>query len=103
MQDDHSSFNWGHWIFSERSATIDLQCGSSPVYEGCMDSLNFDNYLNVSHFTPTSLNQNYHECSVSQKEVSSEEKDSHMLPKCTEDIFSGAVESVEQVIYNNCV
>lgn len=95
VQDDHSTCNWGDWIFSETSAISDLQCGSS-VFEGSVDSLNFDNYLSVSHFTPTSLNHISHQCSVPQKELSDEEKDSHMLPKCMEDILAGSAESVSQ-------
>ncbi|KAH6782670.1 hypothetical protein C2S51_007963 [Perilla frutescens var. frutescens] len=96
VQDDHYTFNWGHWIFSERGAISDLQCGSSPVFEGSIDSLNFDNYLNVSHFTTTSLNQNSYQCSTPPKELSSKEKDSHMLPKCMGDVLAGSVESVLQ-------
>lgn len=126
MQDDHMTLNWGHWIFSERSATGDLQSGSSPVYEGSIDSLNFDNFLNVSHFTRTSLYQDSHQCSVPQKEVcmgmpdkpecshplsslsyadkrESEQKDSHMLSKCTEDILAASVELMLQVIFSGSV
>lgn len=103
MQDGHSAFNWEHWIFSERSATSDLQCGTLPVYEGSMASLNFDNYMNISQFTPTSLNQNSHQCSVPPKGVSSEEKDTNVLPKYTEYVLAGSVESVLQVIFSSYV
>ncbi|KAI3464505.1 hypothetical protein Pfo_021168 [Paulownia fortunei] len=122
VEGDHTTLNWGHWIFSERSAIGDLDCECSPVYEGSVDSLNFDNFLNVSHCTRTSLYQNSHQCSVSQKEVymglsdkpecshplspllfadkrdicSEQQKDSDTLPKDTEDILAASVESMLQ-------
>ncbi|XP_057795779.1 uncharacterized protein LOC131011898 isoform X2 [Salvia miltiorrhiza] len=96
VQGNHSTFTWGHWIFSERSAISDLQCGSSPLFEGSMVSLNFDNYMNFSQFTPTSLNQNSHQCSVPQEGVFSKENYTNVLPKCTEDSLAGSIESVLQ-------
>ncbi|KAK6114842.1 hypothetical protein DH2020_007111 [Rehmannia glutinosa] len=120
-EDDHMTLSWGHWIFSERSAIADLDCGCSPVYEGSIDSLNFDNFLNISHFTRTSLYQNSHPCSVQPKEVpglpdkpecsyslsplliadkreicSEQLKDSDMLPKDAEAILATSVESMLQ-------
>ncbi|KAL3641271.1 hypothetical protein CASFOL_016239 [Castilleja foliolosa] len=64
---DITTLNWGDWIFLERSDTDDLDCRCSPVYEGSVDSLNFDNFMNVSHVTRTSLYQNPHMSSVPQK------------------------------------
>ncbi|KAK6132312.1 hypothetical protein DH2020_033936 [Rehmannia glutinosa] len=120
-EDDHMTLSWGHWIFSERSAIADLDCGCSPVYEGSIDSLNFDNFLNISHFTRTSLYQNSHPCSVQPKEVpglpdkpecsyslsplliankreicGEQLKDSDMLPKDAEAILATSVESMLQ-------
>ncbi|KAG8378276.1 hypothetical protein BUALT_Bualt08G0120700 [Buddleja alternifolia] len=120
VEDDCSTTHWGHWIFCERSAFGDLDCGYSPVYEGFVDSLNFDNFLNVSHFTRTSLYQNSHQCSVPRKEdsmrlhdqlkcshpmsslslddervrCSEQQKGSYMLSKLTEDILAASVELV---------
>ncbi|KAL1533632.1 hypothetical protein AAHA92_33492 [Salvia divinorum] len=96
VKDYHSTFNWGHWIFSERNATNELQCGSEPLYEGSLASLNFDNSMNVSLIAPTSLHQNLHRCSVPQEQVSIVEKDSNIMPKCTEDVPAGCIESVLQ-------
>lgn len=102
VQDEHLTFNWGHWTFSERSVTSDLLVGNSPVYEGSMASLNFDNYMNISQFTPTSLNPNSHQCSCPQKEVSSQGKNSNMQLS-TEDILAGSVESALPVIFSSHV
>ncbi|KAK6132006.1 hypothetical protein DH2020_034232 [Rehmannia glutinosa] len=121
VEDDHMTLSWGHWIFSERSAIADLDCGCSPVYEGSIDSLNFDNFRNISHFTRTSLYQNSHPCSVQPKEVpglpdkpecsyslsplliadkreicSEQQKDSDMLPKDAEAILATSVESMQE-------
>ncbi|KAL6525090.1 hypothetical protein OROMI_030683 [Orobanche minor] len=117
VEGDLATLNWGDWVFSERSAIDDLYCGCSPVYEGSVDSLNFDNFLNVSHLTRTSLYQNPHLCAVPQKEVHGlrnnpehshllsplliadnkelcidQQKDSDMLSKDAEDILSASVE-----------
>ncbi|XP_042034946.1 uncharacterized protein LOC121781273 isoform X1 [Salvia splendens] len=96
VQDYHSTFNWGHWIFSERNATSELQCGSTPLYEGSTASLNFDNSMNVPLFAPTSLHQNPHRCPVPQEQVSNVDQDSNIMPKCTEDVPAGCIESVLQ-------
>lgn len=98
VQDEHLSFNWGQWTFSERSVTSDLLLGSSPVCEGSVASLNFDNYMNISQFTPNS-----HLCSGPQKEVSSQGMNSNIQPNCTEDILAGSVEPVLQVIFSSYV
>lgn len=103
MQDYHSTFNWGHWIFSERNATSELQCGSTPLYEGSMASLNFDNSMNVPLFAPTSLHQNPHRCPVPQEQVSNLDQDSNIMPKCTEDVPAGCIESVLQVIFSSYI
>ncbi|GFP89794.1 ATPase family aaa domain-containing protein 5 [Phtheirospermum japonicum] len=66
---DLTTLNWGDWVFLGRSAIDDQDCGWSPVYEGSVDSLNFDNFLNVSHIPKTSLYQYSDLCSVPQKEV----------------------------------
>ncbi|XP_047963216.1 uncharacterized protein LOC125207783 isoform X1 [Salvia hispanica] len=96
VQDYHSTFNWGHWIFSERNATSELQCGSAPLYEGSMASLNFDNSMNVPLLAPTSLHQNHHQCSVPQEQVSIVDQDLNLMPKCSEDVPAGCIESVLQ-------
>ncbi|PIN16178.1 hypothetical protein CDL12_11174 [Handroanthus impetiginosus] len=71
-EDDHKTLDWGHWIFSERNAISYQEHGDSPVYEGSVESLNFDNFLNVPRFTRTSFYQNCQQGPVSQKEVSTE-------------------------------
>ncbi|KAL8485596.1 hypothetical protein ACS0TY_027763 [Phlomoides rotata] len=121
LEDDPKTLNWGDWVFSERSDTGDFPSGRTPVYEGCIDSLNFDNYLNISHFTRTSICQNSHLCSVpemgfykalpdnpelshtlsslsfsDERERSSAKEDSDMLPKYAGDILAAAVESMLQ-------
>ncbi|KAL3840005.1 hypothetical protein ACJIZ3_024596 [Penstemon smallii] len=107
VEDDHTTLDWGQWIFSERSDVGGLGC--SPVYEGSVDSLNFDNLLSVSHLTRAALYQNSDQCPIPKREISmrlpgqpecslpisplsladktvicSEQKDSDMLPKDTE-------------------
>ncbi|KAL0351483.1 UNVERIFIED_CONTAM: ATPase family AAA domain-containing protein 5 [Sesamum calycinum] len=72
VEDDCTTFDWGHWAFSERSANNDLECGYSPVYEGSVDSLNFDNFMNTSRLTRISLYQNSRQDSALQKQVSIE-------------------------------
>ncbi|KAL0326182.1 UNVERIFIED_CONTAM: ATPase family AAA domain-containing protein 5 [Sesamum radiatum] len=117
VEDDCTTFDWGHWAFSERSAYNDLECGYSPVYEGSVDSLNFDNFMNTSRLTRISLYQNSRQDSALQKQVSIElpdkpershpisslslasladegvicseqQKHPDMLPKNAEDIFA---------------
>ncbi|KAK4429658.1 ATPase family AAA domain-containing protein 5 [Sesamum alatum] len=82
VEDDCTTFDWGHWAFSEKSAYGDLECGYSTVYEGSVDSLNFDNFMNVSRLTRISLYQNCHLDSVLQKEISIElpDKPEHSHP-----------------------
>ncbi|XP_073124671.1 uncharacterized protein [Henckelia pumila] len=69
VEEDHMKLDWGHWRFPETSVvdTLDYQC--SPVYEGSVESLNFDNYLGGSRFTRTSLHTNSHQSSIQLKEV----------------------------------
>lgn len=59
--------------------------------------------MNISQFTPTSLNPDSHQCPDPQKEVISEEKNSNMQPNGTEDMLAGSVESVLRVIFNSYV
>ncbi|KAM7507737.1 hypothetical protein LguiA_018190 [Lonicera macranthoides] len=61
VQDDAFALDWGNWIFSERnllSTSCDLESACSPIFEGSIKSLQFDNFLNVSHQVGTSLCQN---------------------------------------------
>ncbi|CAA0809944.1 P-loop containing nucleoside triphosphate hydrolases superfamily protein [Striga hermonthica] len=120
---DQPTLNWGDWIFTERSAIDDLDFGCSPVYEGSIDSLNFDNFLNSSHFTRFALYQNSHLCSVEQNEVSGlpnntehsnllspiliaeerevcvdQQKDC-VLPKDVDDIIVETIESLQVYIF----
>ncbi|KAL0438091.1 UNVERIFIED_CONTAM: ATPase family AAA domain-containing protein 5 [Sesamum latifolium] len=97
VEDDCTTFDWGHWAFSERSANGDLECGYSPVYEGSVDSLNFDNFTNASRLTRISLYQNCHQDSVLQKQVSIELPDK---PECSHPISSLSLASLadERVI-----
>ncbi|KAL0360233.1 UNVERIFIED_CONTAM: ATPase family AAA domain-containing protein 5 [Sesamum radiatum] len=96
-EDDCTTFDWGHWAFSERSANGDLECGYSPVYEGSVDSLNFDNFTNASRLTRISLYQNCHQDSFLQKQVSIELPDK---PECSHPISSLSLKSLadERVI-----
>lgn len=121
------TLNWGDWVFSERSGTDDFPSRRTPVYEGCIDSLNFDNYLNISHFARTSICQNSNVCSVPEKDfcnalpdnpershsllslsfsnerdISCAREDSAMLPKYAEDIIASSVEPMLQV-FNSSV
>ncbi|GER37747.1 replication factor C large subunit [Striga asiatica] len=119
VEGDQPTLNWGDWIFTERSAVDDVDFGCSPVYEGSIDSLNFDNFLNSSHFTRFALHQNSHLCSVEQNEVSGlpnnpehsnllspiliaeerevcvdQQKDC-VLPKDADDIIAESIESLQ--------
>lgn len=76
MQDDAFALDWGNWIFSERnlvSTSCDLESACPPIYEGSIKSLQFDNFLNVSHPVGTSLCQNEgssDHCPIQLEEVS---------------------------------
>lgn len=128
MQGDPTALNWGQWVFYDRSANGDLECGCSPVYEGSVNSLTLDNYQSVSHDTRSSLYQNYHQCSV-PKDVSMRlsdvsectrppsslfldenggpciklQKQLVVQPKVTEDLLAASVESMLQVLFTCCL
>ncbi|XP_011069547.1 uncharacterized protein LOC105155376 isoform X2 [Sesamum indicum] len=97
VEDDCTTFDWGHWVISERSGNGDLEYGYSPVYEGSVDSLNFDNIMNASRLTRISLYQNCHQDSVLQKQVPVERPDK---PECSHPISSLSLASLadERVI-----
>ncbi|KAL8059670.1 hypothetical protein ABFX02_03G101700 [Erythranthe guttata] len=84
VEGDHTTLNWGQWAFSERSANDDLECGCSPVYEGSVDSLNFDNFPSVSHLARrTPLYQNSHQYSVPKQDVSERLP---IIPECSHSV-----------------
>ncbi|KAK3036787.1 hypothetical protein RJ639_030817 [Escallonia herrerae] len=61
VQDDALSLDWGNWIFSERtfdSSTCGVESVCPPIYDGRVKSLQFDNFLNLSHSSAASLWQN---------------------------------------------
>ncbi|XP_073315237.1 uncharacterized protein [Primulina huaijiensis] len=70
VEEDHIKLDWGHLIFPETSVSDTLYYQCSPVYEGSVESLSFDNYLSGSRFTRTSLHPNSHQSSIQLKEVS---------------------------------
>ena len=50
MQDDVGSLDWGNWVLSERSfisSNCDIETTCSPVYEGSVKCLHFDDFLNL--------------------------------------------------------
>lgn len=85
VEEAHMKLDWGHLRFPETSVSYALDYKCSPVYEGSVESLSFDNYLSGSRFTRTSLHPNSHQTSIQLKEVSMWSLDQ---PECLHPITS---------------
>ncbi|XP_059631837.1 uncharacterized protein LOC132274545 isoform X2 [Cornus florida] len=76
VQDDFGSLDWENWVISEKSfigTNLGLERACLPVFEGSVKSLNFENFLCVSHPTGSSLLQNgicLDKCPIQQEFVS---------------------------------